>query len=62
MAKKNYFMIREFPFLWGGEKVELEGKTYYIKYKGYTRDEAINLARTNAGKDLGDKTINLRSW
>ena len=57
MADKNYFMIRKFPFWRGGERVELEGETYYIKYKGYTRDEAINLARTSAGKDLGDKTI-----
>jgi hypothetical protein len=39
MAKESKLVIKTTPFLFGGERIEVEEKTYYIKYKNMGRQQ-----------------------
>jgi len=46
MTNKKYFLrVREGPFLFGGIKIVVSGKAYYVKHRGYNGNEAINAAK-----------------
>ncbi len=63
---KTYLKVRERSFLFGGEKIVIDGENFYLKYNG-DKDMAYKLAKNIIGRHresgLKDKlNLSTKSW
>lgn len=67
MADKNYLEVRESPFLFGGEELEINGRRYYFKHNYKNPEQAKKfagkIAKDHQNRGLVRKLkIKTQSW